>query len=165
MTHEERAKWIRWIFVLLLSAGVVGGAWFYQRKHDVKPAEVAEAPPQEFDLTIYHFHEPGNAASEELADHYNEITRKYGQVVLVKRIDVTARPLDAAKEGVEKAPKSVMAAGGKRVFEFAGVWPYPKLEQKIDQILRGLKRVDKDWRPEVKGMTRASSGEGTANNP
>lgn len=157
MTHEERAKWIRWIFVLLLSAGVVAGAWFYQRGHKKEPVQVVEQDPREFDLTVYHFHEPGNPASEELADHYNEIKRKYSQVVLVKRIDVVARPMDAAKEQIEQAPKSVMVAQGRRVYEFDGLWPYIEVERKIDEILRGLERMSEDWRPKVKGMVPAGS--------
>lgn len=161
MTHEERANWIRRIFVLLICAGVAAGAWFYQRKEKAPPPVVAEEPQHEYKLTVYHFHEPGNPDSEALADHLNEITREYGQVVLVKRVDIAARPLDAAKENIEKAPKTVMVAGGRRVFEFQGLWDHPRLEAKVDEILAGLERATKDWRPEVKGMTPAGSATAT----
>ena len=165
MKNEERANWIRRFFVLLVAAGVVAGAWFYQQQNKEEPQVAAEVPEKEFDLVVYHFHEPGNPESEQLAKHYEEITRRYADIVLVKSIDIKARPLDAAKESIGKPPKSVMAAAGQRVFEFEGSLPYPKLEATIDQILRGLKRVDKDWRPEVKGMVPVRSGETPAASP
>lgn len=158
MTHEERAKWIVRILVLMLAGGVVAGAWVYQRKDKAQAVvkEEMEEAPKEIDLTIYHFHEPGNPDSEALADHYNELTRKYGQVLVVNRIDIVARPLDGARERVEKAPKTVMAARGQRVFEFDGLWPYFRIEAKVDEILRGLERMSDDWRPKVNGMTRVN---------
>ena len=35
---------------------------------------------------------------------------------------------------------------------FKASGPRIKIERKVEEILRGLKRVGKDWRPEVKGM-------------
>jgi hypothetical protein len=50
----------------------------------------------------------------------------------------------------------VFVAGDQKTYEFQGLWAYPKIEFKVEEILRGLKRVGKDWLPEVKGMQPAS---------
>jgi len=45
-----------------------------------------------------------------------------------------------------------MMAGEVRACKFQGLWTQSQVERKVEEILRGLKRVDKDWRPDVKGM-------------
>jgi hypothetical protein len=37
------------------------------------------------------------------------------------------------------------------------LWPHDKIERKVEEILRGLKRMGKDWRPQVKGMQPVSA--------
>jgi len=106
---------------------------------------------------IVHCHVPGNPESEQLADSLNGVAKKYGSQVQVIRVDIVAFPAFAKAENVTKPPKVVMIVGTERVFEFQGLWPRPQIERKVDEILHGLERVGKDWRPEVKGMHRASS--------
>lgn len=149
MTHEERATWIRRIFILLLSAGVVAGAWFY-RKTETPPPPPAVAAA-DYDMEIIHYHDPDNPKSVEIAESLNEIGKKYGMQVLVTRVDIRANPL-ANKHGVDSAPHVSMMTDETEAFAFQGVWPRDKIERKVEEILRGLKRVGKDWRPEVKGM-------------
>jgi thioredoxin-like negative regulator of GroEL len=105
---------------------------------------------------IVHCHVPGNPESEQLADSLNGLAKKYGSQVQVIRVDIVAFPAFAKVENVTKPPKVVMIVGTARVFEFQGLWPRPQIERKVDEILHGLERVGKDWRPEVKGMQRAS---------
>jgi hypothetical protein len=106
---------------------------------------------------IVHCHVPGNPESEQLADSLNAVAKKYGSQVRVIRVDIVAFPAFAKAENVTNPPKVVMIVGPARVFEFQGLWPRPQIERKVDEILHGLERVGKDWRPEVKGMQRASS--------
>jgi thiol-disulfide isomerase/thioredoxin len=104
---------------------------------------------------IIHCHAPGNPASEQMADILNNIARRYGDQVKVIRVDVIAFPEFAKAEKVTSPPKVVLTAGVRRESEIQGLWPQKSVEQKVDEILRGLKRVGKDWRPEVKGMQPA----------
>jgi hypothetical protein len=46
----------------------------------------------------------------------------------------------------------IIISGKEKVFEFQGLWSQAQVEQKVDEILRGLKRMTKDWRPAVPGM-------------
>jgi thioredoxin-like negative regulator of GroEL len=101
---------------------------------------------------IIHCHAPGNPESEQMADILNNIARRYGQQVKVIRVDITAYPEFAKTEKVARPPKLILTAGSERASELQGLWPQPQVEQKVDEILRGLKRVSKDWLPEVKGM-------------
>jgi thiol-disulfide isomerase/thioredoxin len=104
---------------------------------------------------IVHCHAPGHPDSEQMADILNNIARRYGDQVKVIRVDITAFPEFAKTEKVTTPPKLVLTAGTVRAAELQGLWPQPQIEQKVDEILRGLKRVSKDWLPEVKGMQRA----------
>jgi thioredoxin-like negative regulator of GroEL len=104
---------------------------------------------------IIHCHVPGNPASEQMADILNNIARRYGDQVKVIRVDIIAYPELAKAEKITSPPKVVLMAGVTRASEFQGLWPQPQVEQKVDEILRGLKRVGKDWLPEVKGMQPA----------
>lgn len=148
MTHEQRAKWIRRIFILLLSAGIIAGVWFY-RKTEPPPPAVASTS---YDMEIIHYHAPDNPQSVEIAESLNEIGKKYAMQVLVTRVDITANPLVAKTRGVNSAPHVSMMTGETEAFAFQGVWPRDQIERKVEEILRGIKRVGKDWLPEVKGM-------------
>ncbi len=153
MTHEERAAWIRRIFILLLSMGIVAGVWFYQKDDPAPPPRTEVAAG--YELEIIHYHQPGNPESEQIADSLDKVGSKYHQQVFVTRVDVTANPAAAKARGVARAPQVCMMAGDQEAFAFQGLWPYFQIERKVEEILRGLKRVGKDWRPEVKGMLPA----------
>ena len=155
MTNEEKATWIKRIFMLLLAGGVVVGVWLYPKN---QPEEVALPPvPTEYDLEVVHYHLPANPESKQLAESLNNIARKYDKVVLVTRVDVLAKPELAKAAGITSPPQVVMRVGENKVFEFTGLWPQPDIERKIDEILRGLERMTKGWRPTVKGMQPATN--------
>ncbi len=149
MNHEERAAWIRRGIVVFLAVIVVMGVWLFPGKKAPPPLPVA-AP--KFDLEIQHFHQAGNPESDEIARSLSRIQEKYQKVLILKQVDMAAQAAEAAAQGVKKAPSVIMMVEGKRVFAFQGKWPHSQIERKVDEILRGLKAVDKDWRPDVQGI-------------
>lgn len=156
MTNEQRAAWIKRIFILLLTLGVVVGVWLYPK--DGPEEEVALPPvPTEYDLEVVHYHLPKNRESISLAESLNHIARKYDKIVLVTRVDVLAKPEIAETNKITNPPQVVMRIGEDKVFEFQGLWLQPEIERKIDELLRGLERMTKGWRPKVKGMQPASN--------
>lgn len=159
MTHEERANWIRRGIILFIAIGVLLGVWFYpEKKPEVRQAEQVQAKHL---IEILHFHLPGNPESEALADSLNRIQAKYGGLVLVTRVDIQKEPDRAKAEKVTKPPKVVMMAGEIRACKFQGVWTQAQIERKVDEILHGLERMGKDWRPDVQGMQPATQGAAT----
>jgi hypothetical protein len=154
MTHEERAIWIRRGIILFVSIGVLLGVWLFPEKKP-EPKPVAAAAEAKHLIEILHFHLPGNPESELIADHLNKIQTKYGEQILVTRVDVQKEPERAKAEKVTKPPKVVMMAGTVRACKFQGVWTQIQIERKVDEILHGLKRMGKDWRPDVQGMQSA----------
>lgn len=156
MTHEERANWIRRGIILFIAIGVLLGVWFYPEKKP-EPKQVAASQEQAKHLIeVLHFHLPGDPDSEKLADSFNKVETKYSGLVLVTRIDVQKEPERAKAEKVTKPPKVVMMAGEVRACKFQGLWTQAQIELKIDEILHGLERMGKDWRPDVKGMQSAT---------
>lgn len=157
MTHEERASRIKKVFFVGLVLAIVAGVWFYPKPAAEAPVEAVVSP--ENGLALVHYHLPGDPASEQLADILNKVQRKYGKLVIVSRVDIKLQPQAAKAQGVSRAPHVIIIAGKQKVFEFQGLWSQPQVEQKIDEILRGLKRMGKDWRPPVSGMKPAGTSQ------
>lgn len=155
MTHHERAKIIKRIFFLVLTLAIVAGVWFYPKPKKQEEVKLPAAP--ENGLLIVHHHLPGDKVSEQLADILNKVQKKYGKLVIVQRLDFTKNPNTAKAHGVTKPPHVVIIARSQKVFDFQGLWTQPQVELKVDEILRGLKRMTKDWRPPVSGMKPAGS--------
>lgn len=107
-------------------------------------------------VKILHFHHPANPDSELIADYLNTVAVKYNIQVLVVRLDVSAHAELAAAEKVTAHPKVLIIAGDRRTCEFEGARPKEWIYKRVDEALWGLRRVGKDWRPEVKGMTRSA---------
>ncbi len=154
MTNEQRANWIRRGIILFVALVVVLGVWFFPEKKVEKNAATADA--EKHLVEVLHFHQPGLAESETLADTLNKVGKKYGEQVLITRIDIAKDPARAKAEKVTQAPKVVMMAGEIRACKFQGLWTQAQIERKLDEILHGLKRMGKDWRPDVKGMQTAA---------
>ncbi len=107
-------------------------------------------------LAIVHFHQPGNPDSEQIADILNFIRKKHGRRVQVVRFGFVGFPIGLKTVGVSKLPHVMMIVAHRKVFEFQGLWSQERVDQKVTEILHGLvKRVGKDWRPDVPGMTPA----------
>jgi hypothetical protein len=160
MTHEERASLIKKILFLGVVIAIAAGVWIYQKPvaapPQVKAEEKVVTESPENGLAIIHYHLPGDPASEQLADILNRIQRKYGKLVIISRADFKLHPEAAKADGVTRPPHVIMISGKEKAFEFQGLWSQARVEQKVDEILRGLKRVGKDWRPVVPGMTPAA---------
>jgi hypothetical protein len=155
MTHEQRAIWIRRGIILSVSIGVLLGVWLFpEKKPEAKPVAAAAGEAKHL-IEILHFHLPGNPESEVIAGHLAKVQTKYGEQLLVTRVDVQKDPERAKAEKVTKPPKVVMMAGTVRACKFQGVWTQVQIERKVDEILHGLKRMGKDWRPDVQGMQSA----------
>jgi hypothetical protein len=147
---------------------VVVGALLYPTPKPPEPKEVAALEEAKHAIEIIHFHLPQNPESEQIADSLNRIAKAYGEQVLVTRVDINADPERAKAEKVTKPPKVVMMVGTVRACKFQGVWTYPQIERKVDEILLGLKRMGKNWRPNVAGMENApatSASSGTPSSP
>ena len=144
--------------MLTLALGIGAAVWLFPDKPAAAPvtASAEEAAAIVYDLEIYHYHVPGMPESEEIADSLDKVDKKYGRYVRVNRVDITQNPELAKAEKVTRPPKVVMMAGDVRACKFQGVWTYPQIERKVEEILRGLKRMSKDWRPEVQGMQPAT---------
>ncbi len=153
MTHEERAKRITRIFYGVLSLIIVVGVYFYPKPVEEKKAEVVEESDA---LRIAHYHLPDDPASEQIAEVLNKVQKKYDKLVLVSRIDVSKQPELAKAQGVKKPPHVIFSTVEKKVYEFQGIANQSQVERKVEEILRGLKRIDKDWRPPVPGMQPAA---------
>lgn len=149
MTNEQRAKIIKRVFFLGLTLAIVAGVWFYPKP---KIEEVVLPPSPENGLLIVLHHQPADKTSEQLSGILDKVQKKYGKLVIVKRLDFGKNPQTAKAHGVTKAPHVVMISREKKVFDFQGLWTQQQVEQKVDEILRGLKRMTKDWRPPVPGM-------------
>lgn len=156
MTHEERATWIRRGFFLFLAIVVVAGVLLFPKKPAKAGAINKEEVAARHAIEIIHFHLPNNPESEQIADYLNRVETKYDGQVLVTRVDVNADPERAKAEKVTKPPKVVMMAGSLRACKFQGLWTQAQIERKVEEILRGLKRMGKDWRPDVQGMQPAT---------
>ena len=154
MTNEQRAKIIKWVFFLLLTIAVIAGVFLYPKS---RPEEVVLPPAPENGLLIVHHHQPGDKPSEQLAETLGKVQKKYGKLVIIQQLDFRKNPRTAKAQGVTKPPHVVIIARDQKVFDFHGLWTQQKIEQKVDEILRGLRRMTKDWRPEVPGMKPAGT--------
>ena len=154
MTHEERAKLIKRIFMPLLIVAIVAGVWFYPKPVAKVSAEQVVTSPENGLLIILH-HLPGDPSSEQMAEVLNRVQTKYGKQVIVSHVDFKLNPEVSKAQGVTQPPHVVIIAGTEKVFDFQGAWTQVKVEFKVEEILRGLKRVGKDWRPPVPGMKPA----------
>lgn len=155
MTHEERATLIKRIFMLLLIAAIIAGVWFYPKPGAKVLEEKAVTVSPENGLLIVLHHLPGDPASEQMAEILERVQAKYGKQVIVSLVDFKLHPEASKAHGVTKPPHVVIISGTEKVFDFQGAWSQAKVEFKVEEILRGLKRVGKDWRPPVPGMTPA----------
>jgi hypothetical protein len=157
MTHDERAKLIKRIFMPLLIAAIVAGVWFYPKPAaKVAPEKPVTTSPENGLLIVLH-RLPGDPASEQTAEILNRVQTKYGKLIIVSEVDFKLHPEVSKAQGVTSAPHVVIISGKDKVFDFHGPWTQAQVEYKVDQILRGLKSVGKDWRPPVPGMKPAGS--------
>jgi hypothetical protein len=107
-------------------------------------------------VAIVHYHLPGDPSSEQLADVFNAIQKKYGPLVKVVRIGFPAQTSDKPTTRAIKLPFVVMIVGTENVFQFQGLWPLAQVDKKVQELVFGVRPMNKDWRPPVSGMTPKS---------
>ena len=146
---------IKRIFFLVLASSIAAGVYFYPEKKVEKPAtETAKVTDNR--LILVHHHLPGDPASEQIADILNKVGTKYEKYLVVNRVDIKKSPELAKAQGVTKAPHVIVLSGSEKIYEFQGPATQIQVERKVEEILRGLKRIDKNWRPPVQGMQPAA---------
>jgi thioredoxin-like negative regulator of GroEL len=155
MTNEKRAALLQTLLELFLVGGVVAGAFFYRQSQAVKAPPAAAVTVEKEPLELIHYHIPGDANSEQLAAVLTLVQTKYGKKVKASRVDAKLHPDLAKTQRVTRFPHVIINSNKAKVFEFQGVWAEARLEKKIDELLIGLQRVDRNWRPAVQGMERA----------
>jgi len=147
MSREARAIWIQRSLMLLLAAAILGGVWFYRERVQHKITAPLKAAGPKHSVEIIHYHQPNNPDSERIAGILNNVEGKYAGQVLVTRVDINANPERAKAERVTKAPAVVIMAGNARALEFQGLWPEEQIKRKVDEIVHGLRRMDRNWMP------------------
>lgn len=151
MTHEERASWIRSGVVTILLLVVAALAWFlpdFNRKPETETMK-----PQRLVAVLYQL--PGSPESDALSAVMDHVEPRYAAVVEIQRVDVTREREKAVAAGVTKVPHVIVLNGQTPVGAFTGQLDQAQVEAKLNEILHGLKRVDKNWRPAVAGMSSA----------
>lgn len=152
MNHEDQAKLIKRIFYLVLALAISAAVYFYP---EPKVELSAAAAVKDDRLLLVHHHLPADPASEQIADILNHVEKKYDKYLRVSRVDFKKSPEVAKVQGVTKPPHVIVFAGSEKIYEFQGPATEAQVERKIEEILRGLKRIDKNWRPPVPGMKPA----------
>lgn len=109
-------------------------------------------------LGIVHCHTPGNADSEQTAEILDQVGRKYGSQVLLIRVNIVMFPEFAKAQHVTKTPEVLLLVDNAVAFRIEGLWPRLQIERKVDELIHGLRKVGKDWRPPVPGMQPVGGG-------
>lgn len=183
MEKERNYKWVGWLFNLLLAAVIVILVLKYNLKPPPKRTLAGDNSGnlenlehyKDGELTdllgsleaiskkrgrrvlgILHCHAPGNLESEQIATHLNRVAKNFGPQVQIYRADIVASPDLARSENITQPPKVIMFIGNERVYSFQGLLPFPQINDKVQELLLRIARMDKNWRPEVKGMQRVS---------
>ena len=150
MTIEQRASLIKWSFWTLVIAGIIIGVFVYRKSTEEPPPDIRPIAENGLELILHRV--PGEKDSDELSAILEKVERKYGKLLIVRRVDFKRHPEVSKAQGVVKTPHVIINTKTGRAFEFQGLWTQPQIEMKVDEILRGLKRMTKDWRPPVPGM-------------
>ena len=157
MPNERRALLIKKIVWMLFTLGVAGGIYFlYQATRsnaDVVPSTTGAESLSKLVLTLHQ--SPGRPQSDQVAAALREIEKRYSQQVTLTTLDFNKLPKDTKLPGNGKPPYVVMEMGKQKVYEFSGYKESAQIRQKVDEILHGLERNGREWRPAVPGMTPA----------
>lgn len=173
MTPQQKGNWILRLitFALVLGAAAAGlffampqGWW--QKIKNPKPANLqvtkenittVQASPGQ--LTITNMMVDGCADSEELQQLLEQLKiEKYGDQIVIVELDATKQPELAEEQGVDLenfAGHLDFHADGTKLGDLIGHSDRETVEPTIDRMLAGmLRRIDKDWLPQVPGMVR-----------
>jgi hypothetical protein len=173
VTSQEKANWIRRLFSLvLIGAAVAGGLFFVMpdgwwkglgKKEksglQVTRENLAAIQSSPGKLAVTNMMLDGHPDSAKLKEILEQLKRdKYGDKITLAELDASAQPELAASQGVETEEFGGhldFHADGKKLGELVRQTDPKVVEQTIDRMLAGLlRRIDKNWLPEVPGMER-----------
>lgn len=131
----------------------IGGGTIKEVTSDNRTTGSQAPPKREWrKIQAIHLHLPEDSGSREIARSLEEIRTSYPEHVFISTIDVSSTPQKLKDWRVSRAPAIVFQTEGERLASLEEVWPKPRLTKKIEELVYGLIRVGKDWRPEVKGL-------------
>lgn len=170
-SQSNAGAWIRrLIFFLFIGGAAVAGYFFVMPKgggSDSKKASVTLTKEniKEFQgqkiLTITNLRAPGNAESKKLAEVLEKLKKdKYHEKIQLAELDIAAEQEIATASGVGHDLTKFKGhldfhLEGRKIGDLVGQTDPKVVETKIDEMLTvGVKRMDKNWLPEVPGMQR-----------
>ncbi len=174
MSSERKASWIRRVFLFVLIAAAAAGGYFFSAPGpgekekpekrstatEVTKKNIAEVQGKPGVLTVTNMRLDGNPDPEKLQEILEKLKQeKYGEKVQLAELNVKAEPEIAAAAGVvnleEFAGHLDFHSAGRKLGDLAGETDPQVVEATIDRMLAGLvRRIDKNWLPDVPGMQR-----------
>lgn len=172
MPPEQKAAWIRRIFILLLLGTAAAAGYFFVMPENLKEAvtkstavqvtkeNIKEVQGKPGVLTVTNMRLDGNPNSKALQEILEKLKQeKYGEKVQMAEVDLKKEPEIAAAAGLvdleQFAGQLDFHAEGKKLGDLIGQTDPKIVEATIDRYLAGLlQRIDKNWLPEVPGMQR-----------
>ncbi|MCW1887055.1 thioredoxin family protein [Luteolibacter flavescens] len=182
MTSQDRGKWIRWIFTLGLVLAAGGAGLYFALPQEERHAQ--EQPPAEQvtrdkldallatrdKLIIVNMIMSGSSESERLRKLLEKRNAEHpDERIVVMDLHIEDEPELAAKMGVKQdgfMGHLDFYANGKKLDQLVGQTDPSLVEQTIVRLLAGIfQRIDKDWLPQVPGMTRGGGKQASPGQP
>jgi len=172
MPPEQKASWIRRIFILLLIGSAAAGGYFFVMPEGMTGAKekntavkitkenIKEVQGKPGVLTVTNMRLDGNPDSKKLQQILEQLKQdKYQEKVQLAEVDIEKEPEIAAAAGLVDMEKFAghldFHAEGKKLGDLVSQTDAKIVEATIDRMLAGmLQRIDKNWLPEVPGMQR-----------
>ncbi|QJE96427.1 hypothetical protein [Luteolibacter luteus] len=173
MSSQQTGAWIRRIFILLLIGGAAAGGYFFVMPENfgstslgsttikVTKENIKEVQGKQGVITITNLRVSGNAESGKLEQVLEKLKKdKYHEKIQLAELDIEAEQELATAAGVghdltKFAGHLDFHAEGRKIGDLVGQTDPKIVEAKIDEMLTvGVKRMDKNWLPEVPGMQR-----------
>lgn len=173
MPPEQKAAWIRRVFVLVLIGTAAAAGYFFvmpkgAQDEKKKPSSLVKVTKENIKevqgkpgvLTVTNMRLDGNPNSEKLQEIMEQLKQdKYGEKVQMAEVDIVKEKEIATSAGLvdlkQFAGQLDFHAEGKKLGDLIGETNPAVVEATIDRYLAGLlQRIDKNWLPEVPGMQK-----------
>lgn len=173
-SEQNAASWIRRIFILLLIGGAAAGGYFFVMPEglakglakstavEITRDNIKEIQGKPGVVTITNIRFDGTPPSKKLQQVLEKLKKdKYHEKIQLAEVDLKKEPEIATAAGVAVVDTKTFAghldfhADGRKIGDLAGQTDEKIVEAAIDRMLAmGLKKMDKNWLPEVPGMQR-----------
>ena len=172
MPPEQKATWIRRIFVLLLLSAAAAGGYFFVMPEGAGAAQekntavkitkdnIKEIQGRAGVLTVTNMRLDGNPDSKKLQQILEQLKQdKYHEKVQLAEVDIEKEPEIATAAGLVDMEKFAghldFHTEGRKLGDLVSQTDAKIVEATIDRLLAGMvQRIDKNWLPEVPGMQR-----------